>query len=57
VTCEDLWRRGWLKPEAYSHLADAIRRRADEIIATTVDASGQSAPRPPIEQAALLNLF
>jgi hypothetical protein len=53
VTLDKLWGDGWLKLSAYGTLTDAIRQRAEQVYAATLDGT----LRTPAEQAALLQTF
>ena len=57
VTLEEIWRKGTLTVGSYTNLADAIKQRADKVLAyQDYDAAQPNQPRPPEEQAAILNL-
>jgi hypothetical protein len=57
VTLKDLWQRGSLKLEAYRTLADALRRRAEEIY-TYVDYNGaRQEKRTATDQQTLIEFF
>jgi WD40 repeat protein len=57
VTLEEIWRKGTLTIGSYINLADAIKQRADKVLAyQDYDAAQPNQPRPPEEQAAILNL-
>jgi hypothetical protein len=57
VTLEEIWRKGALTIGSYTNLADAIKQRADKVLAyQDYDAAQPDQPRPPDEQAAILNL-
>jgi hypothetical protein len=53
VTLDKLWGDGWLKLSAYGTLTDAIRQRAEQVYAATLDGT----LRTPAEQEALLQTF
>jgi WD40 repeat protein len=63
VTLEDLWAGGQLmlsaydQPEAYSSLVQAVRRRAEHVYGSTVDATGQPQRRPAADQALMMAIF
>ncbi len=57
VTLEEIWRKGALTVGSYNNLADAIKQRADKVLAyQDYDAAQPNQPRTPEEQAAILNL-
>ena len=57
VTLEEIWRKGTLTVGSYTNLADAIKQRADKVLAyQDYDAAQPNQPRTPEEQAAILNL-
>ena len=57
VTLEEIWRKGTLTVGSYTNLADAIKQRADKVLAyQDYDAAQPNQPRSPEEQAAILNL-
>ncbi len=57
VTLEEIWRKGALTVGSYTNLADAIKQRADKVLAyQDYDAAQPDQPRSPEEQAAILNL-
>lgn len=57
VTLEDIWRRGALVRAAYGTLTDAISRRAEDIYHHRNVDGPQRTPRPPREQARLMDLL
>ena len=57
VTLEEIWRKGTLAVGSYTNLADAIKQRADKVLAyQDYDAAQPDQLRPPEEQTAILNL-
>jgi len=57
VTLEEIWRKGTLTVGSYTNLADAIKQRADKVLAyQDYDAAQPNQPRISEEQAAILNL-
>ncbi len=57
VTLEEIWRKGTLAVGSYTNLADAIKQRADKVLAyQDYDAAQPNQPRSLDEQAAILNL-
>jgi WD40 repeat protein len=57
VTLEEIWRKGTLTVGSYTNLADAIKHRADKVLAyQDYDAAQPDQPRTLEEQAAILNL-
>jgi WD40 repeat protein len=57
VTLEEIWRKGTLTLGAYTNLADAIKQRADKVLAyQDYDVAQPDQPRSPEEQAAILTL-
>lgn len=58
VTLQEIWRKGWLKREAYTNLTDAIKQRADLVLRfKDFDAANPTIGRTEQEQTALLNLL
>lgn len=54
VTLEEIWRKGTLTLGAYTNLADAIKQRADKVLAyQDYDFAQPDQPRSPEEQAAI----
>jgi WD40 repeat protein len=57
VTLEEIWRKGALMLGSYTTLTEPIKQRADKVLAyQDFDAAQPDQPRPPEEQAAILNL-
>ena len=56
VTLEEIWRKGTLTIGSYTNLTDAIKQRADKVLAYQDYNDAQpDQPRTPDEQAAILN--
>lgn len=58
VTLQEIWRRGFLKRDAYANLTHAIKHRADQVLEyCDFDDAIPNEKRDPDEQVALLNLL
>ncbi len=58
VTLEELWKKGSLRLAAYGHLSDAIRQRADQVLAyRDFNAATPIQPRSDEERERILHLF
>ncbi len=58
VTLQELWRKGFLKLEAYTNLTDAIEQRADQVLEfSDFDDAVPDEKREPAQQTARLNLL